>query len=599
MMPDWLPLHFIRPMALWLLCALPLAAWWLQRRRSRVDAWDAHVDAHLRPHVLEGGGSAGRPVRWPLWLAAALAILALAGPAWRQVEQPAWQAGRALVVAVDLSSQANADDLPPSRLLRTRAKLHQLVEQRADGSLGLIAFADEAHVVAPVTDDRANVGLFVDALSPDIMPVDGQRPAHAIRMAMALLARGGTGQGDILILGDRADAQAIAAAREAAAAGYRVSAIAVGAHRAGSLRDREGRTRAVRFDPASLRELAQAGGGRMAVITSGPEDLHALGLLDAAIEPGEGGGKSSSRQGLAWEDAGYWLLLPVMLLALWGFRRSASGMMVVLLAVALASPQSARAQQAPASTDGGWWLRADQQHHRHMREGERAYRAGDYVRAAEAFAAVPGAEAQYNLGNALAKAGRYEDAIAAYDRALAIDPALPDASENREAVRRAMQRQQTPGAQPRQDSQRRQGQDQGRQSRPGGEGQAPQQEGEGGSAGDGDRDAARPPQAPPEAPPERPGQRDRAASSAADDAARQAAEQAQREAMSREMRAREGRGRPAAESEPQASQAQDREARERQQAVDAWLRRIPDTPGDWLRQKFWIEHQRRRAGEGD
>ncbi len=37
--------------------------------------------------------------------------------------------------------------------------------------------------------------------------------------------------------------------------------------------------------------------------------------------------------------------------------------------------------------------------------------------------------------------------------------------------------------------------------------------------------------------------------------------------------------------------------REKREAVDAWLRRVPDTPGDWLRQKFWIEHQRRRMGE--
>ena len=37
--------------------------------------------------------------------------------------------------------------------------------------------------------------------------------------------------------------------------------------------------------------------------------------------------------------------------------------------------------------------------------------------------------------------------------------------------------------------------------------------------------------------------------------------------------------------------------REQREAVDAWLRRVPDTPGDWLRQKFWIEYQRRRMGD--
>ena len=114
---DWtLPLHFLRPHALWLLCLLPLLAWWSGRRRRPAEAWMERIDPHLRPHVLEGGGKARRVARWPWLLAWSLAIVALAGPAWRQLPQPLWQSGRALVIALDLSSAANADDVPPTRL---------------------------------------------------------------------------------------------------------------------------------------------------------------------------------------------------------------------------------------------------------------------------------------------------------------------------------------------------------------------------------------------------------------------------------------------------------------------------------------------------
>ena len=90
---------------------------------------------------------------------------------WRQREQPLWQTRAPLVVALDLSSAILANDLPPSRLLQARAKIAELLKERAGGQVGLVAYADEAYTVAPLTDDAANVALFLDALSPDVVPV--------------------------------------------------------------------------------------------------------------------------------------------------------------------------------------------------------------------------------------------------------------------------------------------------------------------------------------------------------------------------------------------------------------------------------------------
>ena len=90
MNPETLPLHLLRPHALWLLCALPLAWAWLRRRRRPDDVWQASIDPHLRPHVLETPSPRVRgAARWPMWLAWGLAVLALSGPAWRRSPQPA------------------------------------------------------------------------------------------------------------------------------------------------------------------------------------------------------------------------------------------------------------------------------------------------------------------------------------------------------------------------------------------------------------------------------------------------------------------------------------------------------------------------------
>ena len=124
----WSAFHFLRPEWLWALLALPLlGAWWRVRRR-RDNAWRDHVDAHLLPHLLVRGGARARTGLVAAILAYVLAVLALAGPSWRQADQPLWQAQRPLVVVLDLSSRITAPDLPPSRLLQVRAKLARLLD---------------------------------------------------------------------------------------------------------------------------------------------------------------------------------------------------------------------------------------------------------------------------------------------------------------------------------------------------------------------------------------------------------------------------------------------------------------------------------------
>ena len=63
------------------------------------------------------------------------------------------------------------------------------------------------------------------------------------------------------------------------------------------------------------------------------------------------------------------------------------------------------------------------------------FRTGDFKAAAQTFAAVDTAESAYNQGNALVMLGQYDDAIARYDRALALRPGWPDALANRDIAR--------------------------------------------------------------------------------------------------------------------------------------------------------------------
>jgi Ca-activated chloride channel family protein len=592
-MNGWLQLpelHFQRPLWLWALPLVPLL--WLLWRRRRQQGWRDAVDAHLLPHLLEPGrGRAGLRVAG-VSLALVLAIVALSGPGWRQEERPHWESRAPLVIALDLSSSMLVPDLPPTRLAQARAKIDTLLRERRGGEVGLVAWAGDAYTVAPLTADAGNIGLFLDALQPDVMPEDGRSIDRAISHAATLLHQAGFERGDILLVTGEADAAARNVAAAVAAQGYRISVLGTGSAAGAMYRDGGGALHPARLDESSLRALAAAGGGRYATLGVDQADLRALGVLDPASEVANerGGGER------VWLDQGYWLLLPLLLLAALAFRRGAGVLAALPLALLLSLP--APAQAADGESGGGWWRRADQQAQKRLERGVDAYRDGDFAAAEKAFtgAAARGAEAEYNLGNALARQGRYDDAIAAYDRALEQAPGMEDAIANRRVVDEARKRQPPQGGQGQQDQDPQDGQDRSN-------GQDPQQDAQGRQ----DRDASgrnpqpgqgdsgsRPEQdrKPPQDPSSQSGQPP--PPQAEDAQARQRQEQADREQRERMQQAlQQGEGTP--QQQPQTGQAQeDAQAREQRQAREAWLRRVPDEPGGLLRAKFRLEQERRQ-----
>ena len=569
-------LHFLRPQWLWTLLALPLFAGWWRARRNQRSAWRDVVDPHLLPHLLEAKADVrARGALWLGLLGIALAVGALAGPSWQRSAQPLWQTRTPLVIALDLSSATLAGDLPPSRLLQARAKIATLLGQRAGGQVGLVAFADDAYTVAPLTDDADNVALFLDALAPDVMPVDGSHADRAIDWSAKLLHQAGFDRGDILLLSDHADASARRAAAAAARDGYRVSVLGLGSTAGAAYRDAEGRIAQTRLDVPSLRALASAGDGGYATLAAGDGDLASLGVLD----PQQAGATAAHGEKTAtWLDQGYWLLPPLLLLALYAFRRGGA-LAVVLLCVCLP-------WQPAHAADSGWWLRPDQRQHARLERGVEAYRRNDFAAAGNSWSGLPGADAAYNRGNALAKAGDYDAAIAAYDEALRQQPGMDDAIANRRAVEAAKKRKPPSGQKQGNQNQKQKGkqgrpqggQDQGRQN-PQSQSQPAQDH------GPQPRQAAQSPKADrneQQAKPDRP----------MDPAAQRAADAAQRERMQRALRqARQG--------QPRAQAVQRGETpaqRERRIANEAWLRRVPDDPGGLLRAKFRLEYERRQQG---
>ncbi|MDX9764112.1 MAG: VWA domain-containing protein [Chiayiivirga sp.] len=621
-MSAWLAdFHFLRPAWLLALALLPVLAWYGRRQARRADPWRRICDPALLPYLVQESAGVLRSGAMP-WLAAAgfvLLVLALAGPSFRQEARPVVQLQAPLILAVDLSERMRATDLKPDRMSRLRFKLADLLARRGEGQTALIGYAGDAFTVAPLTDDAASLGDLAAALSPDVMPLPGQRADRAIELALRLLRDAGEPGGDLLLFTDQVDGRASNAARAARDAGLRVSVLGVGTAqgapvpraRGGFLQDDAGAILIPRLDASSLEQLARLGGGRYAELTVDAMDLDRLGVtaarVDATTRIEEG-----ARSHLGWRDEGPWLLLALLPLAALAFRRGWLVVVALMIALPVAPAQALEWRDL--------WQRPDQRAWEALQEGDAkaaqalardpalrgaaAYRAEDYAAATEAFARRDDATGSYNLGNALVGAGRYEEALDAYARALALQPDFPDAAANRKALEewlRQRQEQSSPQDSP------QDGQDSGKPSSDG--------SGQDNASGD-EPDEDGPPSsqesdAPPDGEPEtKSGAQDEASeaerkardgsdgSEAGEDEAGKAGEDAERYAQ--EMQ--QALDRSAAEEQSPADEGQPApltvEEAERQQAMEHLLQRVPDDPGGLLRRKFQLELQRRqREGE--
>lgn len=466
--------HFLRPE--WLLVLLPALALALlaQRKLTRGrDDWRGLVDAHLLRHlaIRDGGGAR----RWPLALmlgSFALAAVAMAGPTWQKVPVPALDRLDPTVIVLSLAQSMNATDQNPSRLVAARHKVDDILRRMKGGQVALVIYADAPFVAAPLTEDGRVIAQMLPELATDLMPVLNDRPDLAIRQAEDLLKNTGATTGRIILLTDGAGDvpdRTLAAARAAAQAGYKVQVIGVGgakpvplvAFDGRPLRGRDGSARMTQLDAERLNEVAGTGGGHFVRLASDARDIDTV--LDQTPAGGKANLQASGLNADEWVDMGPYLVLALAFCAALGFRRGwLAALPLALLTSSLALPPSAHAQSpapAPPAAASLWqnlWKTPDQRAADSFAGGDYAgaastfqnpawqasalYRNGDFDKAASAYGGVAGDD--YNRGNALARAGKLREAVAAYDAALKADPADADAAYNREIVLKALEQQQ-------------------------------------------------------------------------------------------------------------------------------------------------------------
>lgn len=290
--------HFIRPG--WLLLLPVVILVWIrwQRRADPLSGWRQQIAPELLNALTQGRESIRRGPAVTILAIWFIALIAIAGPTWRLEPNPLAEDSSPLMILLKADVSMESPDPAPSRLERAHLKIADLAEARPGEPLGLIAYAGSAHLVLPPTSDTAVVSQMAAEVSPEIMPLAGDRLDLALAAAQKVLSQSGKG-GSILIL---ADSVQNAPASLSGISDFPVAFLSINSP--GS--DQE----------QSLRAAAKALRAKVEPLSTKDEDISALIRL-ADRQPVA----KSDEPGASWEEAGYWITPLVALLLLSTFRR--------------------------------------------------------------------------------------------------------------------------------------------------------------------------------------------------------------------------------------------------------------------------------------
>ena len=309
-------LHLLRPLWLWVL--LPAFLIWFGhwRFQDRVTAWKKLIDPHLLEHLLVERQRRRRlrPIHLTLilWV---LCVVALAGPSWEREPSPFADDQAGLMVLLRAGTTMNATDVQPSRLERATQKIQDLLALRPGAKTGLVDYSGSAHLVMPLTTDPKIIEMFSQALSPEIMPRQGDVAVQALELAGVHLEKAKT-PGSVLLIADQVAPEQIKGLQTIRQKSkIPVHILAVAADKGVTVPP--GSPPAPHLDRDAMEKAADAAGADLTIVTPDDRDVRKLaGRIKTSFSAEE-----QSQGGDRWQDAGYWLLPILMVLGLFFFRR--------------------------------------------------------------------------------------------------------------------------------------------------------------------------------------------------------------------------------------------------------------------------------------
>lgn len=451
-------LQFAYPLWLWGLFAIPFV-WALvflfYKTHEPVHQLESFIDRHLLPHLLVSHSSEKRSfwktlIVWSVvW---SFLTVAMAGPRWSFREIETCSKDQSLVILLDLSESMNGSDVKPSRLIRAKQKIEDLINLSKGVKIGLIAFAADPHMIAPITEDKEMIRHVLPSLETDLVYVQGSRLSLALDMASQMLEIEPGSNKAVLVMSDGGfeDASSIGIAKKLSEKGFVIHAMGIGSFEGAPLRDRQGniiKKNGVpilsKLEKEKLKGISEVGKGHyLEGQYLDQDEILILKELEKRAETQVNRGKKTR----FWDEHFYLFILPILPIVLWWFKRGSVFSVFLVFFMPFIKLEAALSfdsfknseEQGKLAMEKGDYEAAIQKFKDPYRAGVAYYRAGQFAEAEKMFRESSRKEvslnSEYNLGNCLVQQKKFKEALEVYESVLAKEPDHLKAKENLELV---------------------------------------------------------------------------------------------------------------------------------------------------------------------
>ncbi|MEO5888729.1 MAG: VWA domain-containing protein [Ferruginibacter sp.] len=355
-------------------------------------------------------------------------VIALANPRMPLGSATVNRTGIDVMIALDVSKSMLAQDVRPDRLQRAKQILSRLIDKLQEDRIGIVVFAGRAYLQMPLTTDHAAAKMYLSSATPDVVPTQGTVIGDALKMSNAAFNTKEKKYKAIILIsdGEDHDENAVKLAKALAGEGVMINTIGIGSPEGSMIVDPE--TNEVKKDAAGspvvtklneteLKEIALNGNGIYQLFTTTDEVVANLEnqLKGMGQKPITENSLINFKNFFPWL-LGFALLILVAEFLISEIRKVKKGMPVMIkknigpisfLLIIFLAPLASMAQNDNEL----------------IKKGNKAYNKKDYDVARENYKKAveknpANQKAQYNLGNALYKSKKPEDAVAAYDAAI-------------------------------------------------------------------------------------------------------------------------------------------------------------------------------------
>ena len=358
-------------------------------------------------------------------LAFVLCAIALADLVKPMGNQKINRKGIDVMVALDVSKSMLAEDIKPNRLERAKQLISKIIDKLPDDKIGIVIFAGRAYLQMPLTTDHSAARMYLSSASTDNVPTQGTVISQALKMCYAAFNTKEKKYRSILLIsdGEDHDEDAIDVTKKIADEGVMVNTVGIGSPQGASIMDPEtndfikdesGNTVVSKLNEEELRKIAQSGHGTYQLFTSADQ---VADNIDNKLQTIGQTTLTGSAFGVFENYFWYFLLAALVVLVAESFlkerveakKAKGAAHVLVMLLMAFIAPLATGLSKSFAQSSK-----------KEIIKGNDAYKKKQYGEAAGAYQKAlkrspENSTAFYNLGNALYKTNKPEDALKAYD----------------------------------------------------------------------------------------------------------------------------------------------------------------------------------------